>query len=271
METTIRESIITPDKALELLKFNKRNRGLRKPLVMFYTDQMIKGLWKFNGEPIIFADGGLLLDGQHRLAAVVKSKKEQKFIIVEGIDPDTFDTIDTGAIRTGGDMLNIQGVKDANFVSAMISSYYTLKRGIVTTSGAKQNIKLSKQEILTEYYNDKDFWIETKSKAKEYYGKLRLMSGTRIGAYIGYLIKEKKHPRETVYMFFYQLFYGKNVENKSIDTLRDKYLREATGQYKLTPKVKHAVLVKAWNAFITGKEYAQLHYNQEREIMPKFI
>ena len=49
--------LITPELAHELLQKNARNRPVNKVLVLFYADQMRKGNWKENGEPIIFSNG----------------------------------------------------------------------------------------------------------------------------------------------------------------------------------------------------------------------
>ena len=59
--------------ALELLKANSTNRELRNHVVEGYVDQMKKGQWREDtGETIKISKTGRLLDGQHRLNAIVK-------------------------------------------------------------------------------------------------------------------------------------------------------------------------------------------------------
>ena len=64
---------ITPYKALLLLESNTRNRKMRKERVDMYTRDMREGRWRTNGESIVVTESGVLVDGQHRLQAVVNS------------------------------------------------------------------------------------------------------------------------------------------------------------------------------------------------------
>lgn len=269
MNTIIREQLVSPEMALEILKTNIRNRPLKKDLVIFYSRQMEDGKWKYNGETVIISDDNILLDGQHRLAAVVKSKTTQKLIIVSGIDKNTFDTIDVGKTRSSGDMLNISGVKNGNQISAIISYSIKLENNITTENQGQRNIP--KYYILEEYYKNPDFWQNIKQVSEKMYSKIRLMNQGTIGGYISFLILKKGHNEEKVISFFNQLIFDTNVENSTISLLRDKYLRAATGQYKLTSRYKHAILVKTWNMYLTGRELKVLSFNIEKEQIPEFL
>lgn len=67
---------ITPDMAREYLKSNSMNRPLNDRTVNLYAQEMRTGNWKLNGEAICFGKNGALLNGLHRLYAIVKSGKE---------------------------------------------------------------------------------------------------------------------------------------------------------------------------------------------------
>ena len=62
---------ITPAKAAEYLKFNRSNRRVIYRRVDFYVKQMEKNQWKLTGDSIKF-NGQNLIDGQHRLEAVIR-------------------------------------------------------------------------------------------------------------------------------------------------------------------------------------------------------
>lgn len=90
---------------------NHRNRTIRWNRVKLLSEEMKKGRFVNNGDPIRFDINGELLDGQHRLAAVVDSGYTLKAqLIVCNLDPKVLATIDTGAKRTLGDQLKINGV-----------------------------------------------------------------------------------------------------------------------------------------------------------------
>ena len=268
METITREVLMTPEMALEMLKINTRNRPLNKSKVLEYESLMKRGMWKYNGEPVIVGKGNVLLDGQHRLAAIIKAKVSQKILIVENIEADVFDTIDVGKARTGGDMLAILDVKDASKVASIIGAYRSLclKRTNINNSSSV----LSKSEVVSIYREMPDFWQDLNKMGGTIYRRLRLFTHSRVGGYIAFLVLEKKHNLEKVYNFFWQLVSSENVENETINVLREKLLKDITGQYRLTPKYKHVCIVKAWNSYISGKTLNTIRYS-ESEIIPEFL
>lgn len=108
-----------------LTGFNTHNRTLKQGHVDNLARQMQRGEWKFNGDPIRFSKDGTLLDGQHRLWAIIESGTTQKFTVVTGLSSDTQETIDTGVKRTMGDMLKLRGYHNTNQLAAMARNILT--------------------------------------------------------------------------------------------------------------------------------------------------
>lgn len=109
---------ITPQIAAVLLERNPANRNMQPRKVQDYAHDMKNGAWKFNGEPIIISQDGLLNDGQHRCAAIIESGKTIKSVLVFGVERDTRDTLDQGATRSAGDYLSMRGLANTNNVAA---------------------------------------------------------------------------------------------------------------------------------------------------------
>lgn len=266
---------INPEMAADLLKFNTRNRALNQRVVMDYATQMQKGLWQLNGEPIILSDTNLLLDGQTRLHAIIKSGTTQQMLIVTGVPSNAFRTIDTGYTRTAGNILGISGIKNSNELASVIAREFVLS----ANSSIWQNhngidlrrAKVSKQEILDEYEKTPELYDEIIRATCRFYDSMRIMYKSEAGAYMAYLIREKNHNKERVFSFFKQLFTEDGVENKTIHLLRKKLLQSITGQYKMSSQLKKALITKTWNCYITGRELSILNFNPDREIMPEFI
>lgn len=116
---TAEVELITPDMAREYLNKMAKNRNLRESTVSAYATDMEAGLWKENGESVIFNNLGELTDGQHRLAAIVKSDVAQRLLVVRGVSPDVMSTIDVGRRRTVGDMLTIEGYANAALAASV--------------------------------------------------------------------------------------------------------------------------------------------------------
>lgn len=112
--------VVTPELAEEWLEHNENNRSMSSVLVRQYARDMEQGNWKFVGDPIRFAPDGNLIDGQKRLAAVVLSGTTQKFIVGREIPEDDRLILDSGQKRSAAHSMQMQGLRDANNVAAMV-------------------------------------------------------------------------------------------------------------------------------------------------------
>jgi hypothetical protein len=102
--------VITPSIAEEWLnKYNTGNRKLRHGVVEKYTSDMKKGKWTRNPQPIMFYEDGELADGQHRLWAIVESRKAIEFFVQWGVTRENALNIDTGFGRDIVDNAHIGG------------------------------------------------------------------------------------------------------------------------------------------------------------------
>lgn len=115
---------LTPDLASILLERNPANRPLKRSKVEDFAKDMKSGAWKFNGEPIIVAQDGLLNDGQHRCLAVKESKVTVPVVMVFGVARDTRDTLDQGVNRTIGDYLALHGQHYSNHIAAVAKALW---------------------------------------------------------------------------------------------------------------------------------------------------
>jgi hypothetical protein len=100
---------ISPAIAAKILKDNTNNRNLSDKLVEHYASQMKKGRWQVNGEAIVIAGNGVLMDGQHRLSAVIHSGVVVDMLVVRGVENKAMNTIDIGKGRSIADHLRMQG------------------------------------------------------------------------------------------------------------------------------------------------------------------
>lgn len=79
---------LTPELAEQLLKAQPPQPDDAAQLGHHAGRQMSAGRWQENGETIIVGKSGNLLDGQHRLQAVIRSGVSIMAIIVFGVDDD---------------------------------------------------------------------------------------------------------------------------------------------------------------------------------------
>mgnify|MGYP003151051835 CR=1 FL=1 len=111
--------LLTPQIAHKFLEMNLGNRKLKNQK-NDYANQMKRGLWKENGEPIIIDTNGFVKDGQHRLHAVIIANYSYYVPLITEVSPDVMDTIDTGTNRSLNDILQLNGFKYAPSTAAAI-------------------------------------------------------------------------------------------------------------------------------------------------------
>lgn len=119
---------ITPAAARAYLEPNRDNRKVRQERVERYAREMVKGHWMMAGDPIRFSDTGRLIDGQHRLLAIVAANKPMEMVVMRGTADETFRVLDSGLQRSNGDSLGI-GVTNALNKAATVRVLWVLEVG----------------------------------------------------------------------------------------------------------------------------------------------
>ena len=145
---------ITPAMASEWLKSNTHNRPARKAHVARLANEMVKGNWQLNGETIKFDTWGRLIDGQHRLMAIIEASQPLTMHVCTGLaaDSDVFATIDVGLNRSAGSVLAMHGIKYATEIAAGIAF---MKQ---TFGNSTSTQKASNAETLQTYLANPEKW-----------------------------------------------------------------------------------------------------------------
>lgn len=128
---TARIATVTPEFAMELLQRNVGNRALRVATVVKYALAMKAGEWILSPEPICIGVDGRLLNGQHRLHAVVRAQRPQQFMVVTNVDPEVFAVLDRGLVRS---------FQDASGIERKLSDMARVFAGTMTDEHAGKSI-----------------------------------------------------------------------------------------------------------------------------------
>ena len=103
---TMETILVTPALAeLWLRSWNYDNRPLRSSRVRALAADMVAGRFTLNNDMITFAPDGRLLNGQHRLSAVVLSGVSVLMIVAYGLDPKTQLNMDSQLKRNMSDFM----------------------------------------------------------------------------------------------------------------------------------------------------------------------
>jgi hypothetical protein len=118
MITTTIETIDAETAKHYLRMMNDNNRNLDDGYVGELMAIQKQGKWKVNGDSIRFDTNNELRDGQHRLRMVERTGNPIQVVVVRGIEPDAFMTMDCGKRRTFADTLEIHRWKYARQLAA---------------------------------------------------------------------------------------------------------------------------------------------------------
>jgi hypothetical protein len=88
---------IGPELAEEYLAANRGNRNIVQAHVAALARDIRNGQWMFNAQPICFSRSGRLLNGQHRLSAVLEAGQPIEVLVMRGLPEEAFPTYDKHA------------------------------------------------------------------------------------------------------------------------------------------------------------------------------
>lgn len=124
---TVDIELITPETAKAFLLKNTANRSLRPLAVSEYAAEMKTGGWVLGCDAIGFDRNGTLINGQHRLNALVKSGLSAEFIVARDLPVKSIDALDIGKRRLLHERLTIAGNKlnarQTNICSLLITPW----------------------------------------------------------------------------------------------------------------------------------------------------
>ena len=101
-------SEITPELARQWLTLNVSNRAESPVHIKKLEGYIRDGLWRMTGDPIRFSKAGKLIDGQHRLQAILNSGMAVQCVVMRDLENDIFDVLDSGKARGKTDVLFVE-------------------------------------------------------------------------------------------------------------------------------------------------------------------
>lgn len=110
---------VTPAMAAKWLGHNDGNRKLREHRVKYFAEAMTRDEWKLTHQGIAIAKTGRLIDGQHRLRAIVLTGKTVPMLVTTDLEEDTYAVLDAGQARTMADRLQARSDVPIRIMTSM--------------------------------------------------------------------------------------------------------------------------------------------------------
>lgn len=246
----VRLETITPQQAEEYLKHMPLNRRLRQRHLAVLTEEIRAGRWQVNGETIKFNRDGYLIDGQHRLAAVVKAATAITTYVVRDLHDQMKETIDLGLKRSPEDILGLQGYANPSHMAAAARWIWRYQTGQMENYRVNPSIDILKQVI--------DMYPTLKESL--FYGQyLRQYIPRSLGTALHCLMALSS---ATITEDLYRgIKEGENLTRASpVYLVRQRLINNLQHKARLPSYEIAAIMIKAFNACKEGKHIQSLRW-----------
>lgn len=168
---------VTPDMAAAWLTRNEKNRNLNTNYVETLAADMLAGRFPFTGDAIRFDTTDRLIDGQHRLAAIVLTGVPVTIAVMRGLPPEAQESMDIGRSRTISDRLKMQGVSNTALRAGIARVVLGYEQGCALTVTAPKGVSTS-HVIAYVANNDLDYGVLVGDTAR----RARIGTPSTVGA-----------------------------------------------------------------------------------------
>lgn len=142
--------LVTPSQAQLWLDNAARNRKLNRQRIDKYADAMSRGDWLVTSQGTAFDEQGALIDGQHRLQAIVKAQTAVTLLVISAQSSRSQLVLDQGYLRTPHDQIALQTGWRVHPIHSAVAK--AMIKGI-GGEGSRQRILDAKDiQILNRYY-----------------------------------------------------------------------------------------------------------------------
>jgi hypothetical protein len=249
---------IGPAEAATMLERNHANRQIRNHYVTSLARQMRNGFWKLAGDPIRISIEGDLLDGQHRLTAIIESGTTQQFVLVKNVEVSAQTVMDSGVLRTFGDVLKMQGEGQYHLLAGIIRCVHSYEQGASWAEIASGTVRGGNLELLAilQRYPELHDAANIGGRMNHHYkipGRIAGFSWWLLG-------RIDQTDRDE---FFRRLLEKDWVDvSDPLSRLHTTMLQDAASIRRMPVIAKFALLLKTWNFYRDGATVQNLRWRR---------
>lgn len=266
--THITQETVTPELAQKWLGRNyERQRAVSYRAAKQYAADMQAGRWKLTGDTIKLDIDGNVIDGQHRLLAVIDADVSIDMFVAWNVDTDAFLVLDQGRKRSFADYVRGLEVANSTTVAAavsMVASFRSSRRFGSATAGSPVSIS-----DLTETYEAEPGIADWAAVACAIGSKFKFSPATICAVLYVADVTGAAEPR----VFANQTLTGTDLEERDPAYVLRELLITRSGlsaDRRKSNMFYTAGIVRAWNAFARGDQLSVLRGSVEGKLVQFF-
>jgi hypothetical protein len=257
--------LVTPSLANEWLNFNTNNRRINPQAVAKLVSDIRNGRWQNNGESIKFDRENRLIDGQHRLLAIIASGISLRLLVVTNLEPGSQQTIDIGVSRTSGQIAGMLGVANAHELAALahVLLRYERSRDVIWNASASA----TKTEIVEFVTRE----ASNLNRANSFGNQARRAARIKSVPYSLLAFHVLNKYDEGTWMKWHdRIVDGVGLSQTDARlVLRNQSMRRDSARQGSWPQQEMiGWVIKAWNAYVTNRPIKALIFRKDELPMP---
>lgn len=279
-----RVETVTPAMARKWIESSEdiRQRGIRANRVAKLEHAIRSGQWQVTHQGIALSPEGKVLDGQHRLRAIIAADEPVQCLVIRGVDPAVFGVIDTGASRTPADALKIAGYTNTNVLAAVVRTMlvYDQVKGTNGNDWTPRDREVTSADILG--------WLEADDGERLAAAHASMKGGQRVAAAVSRFGATTPIAAALLILNLYETDVTPTIRHEFVERLCDgvllgprspilalrRWLVADTGYVMLSSHnntrrmVTIACVLKAVNDYALGHERSLTVFKIGKELLP---
>jgi hypothetical protein len=257
---------ITPDQAaIHLSNRWREQRNVRTNHVSKLVTDILEGRFRVSPDCIVILKGQLA-NGQHRLQAVVESRRGQWFLVMKSNDEELYKVIDSGLRRNVGDaLIGLPYGRAFSSIARWVQAYWArlitqqTKDPHTAMLGRKTTRSMSQAAVIEYCEEHAAILGEAAAFTNHLYEQTRILPLSMGGAL--YVIGKTTGHEEKAQAFLRQV-YVEGGSHSAANELRNRLTANRGAKAKLPAGYIFGITLKAFKSFCNGTRPSKLAWEK---------
>jgi len=232
---------------------------------------MRDGQWQADGAPIRIDSQRRLLDGKHRLEAIIEADMPIEFVVISGIDSAAQLVMDTGKPRSLENHLEIHEVPNARGAASATRFLWDYENGVLAWRGDVKKRPYPTLPQTAALYEKRASDIQDGvAQAQSVFRYVRMSKAVLAGMWPVLAAIDFDDASEFYDRLARKIMDGAEIDSVEVLTRRMANQNRPSFGGLLSIRIQAAFLIKAWNSYRSGEPMSRLVFKPGGASADKF-
>jgi hypothetical protein len=232
---------------------------------------MRRGDWQANGATVVIDSQGRMIDGRHRMLAVIEADMPIDFLVVTGIDSQAQLVIDTGKSRSLEDHLHIHEVPNARHAASATRFLWEYEHGVLQWRGDIMKRPYPTLPQLAALYEKRAGDLQDGvAQAQSVFKTVRMSKAMLAGIWPVLSSIDFEDASEFYDRLARKIMDGALIDSVEVLSRRMNNQDRPSFGGRLSIRTQAAFMIKAWNSYRRGESMSRLTFRPGGASADKF-